>query len=355
MNSYKLSDIVKIFENPEIKGSTEIELSAISSLSEAKPSDLTFLGNKKYIHEVAQTKAGAILLPRDYKDALPENTTLIYVDNPSLELAKLCGFIEQFLWKKPEAGIHPSAVIHPSAKVAPTAIIGPNVTISENAVIGERARIQANNYIGVSAIVKEDAWIMPNAVIMDYCEVGKRCRVQPGAVIGSDGYGYVYQDGKHIRVPQIGRVILEDDVDIGANTTIDRARFDRTLIGEGTKIDNLVQIAHNVRTGKACLVVSQTGISGSTELGNFCILGGQVGLVGHIKLGDGAKVGAQSGINHDIAPNEYVRGTPAYPFMKAHKLDILKEKLPELFDRVREVEKKLGIEKKTFSKEKPLM
>lgn len=350
MKTYKIKDILPVFENPQVKGDVERTVSAISSLQEAKETDLSFLGNKNYTPEVPLTKAGALLLPADYSGELPENCTIIYVKDPSIELAKLCGIIEQYLWPKLKAQVHPSAVIDPTATVAASAIIGPNVVICENAKVGERARIQANNYIGKGAIIDEDAWIMPNAVIMDYCEVGKRCRVQAGAVIGSDGYGYVYIDGKHVRVPQVGRVVLEDDVDVGANTTIDRARFDRTLIGAGTKIDNLVQIAHNVRIGKACLIVSQAGISGSTRLGNFCILGGQVGLVGHITLGDGAKIGAQSGINHDIAPNEYVRGTPAYPFMKAHKIDILKEKLPEMLDRIRDIEKHLGIQKKTFSK-----
>ncbi len=350
MKEYKIQDLLQIFSNPEVKGDTSKTLSGIAGLSEAKPSDLSFLGNKKYAHEVEKSQAGAILLPRAYKGGVSENTTAIFVDDPSIELAKICALIEAVLWQKPKAGIHPSAVIDPSAKIAKTAIIGPNVVISANAKIGEGARIQANNYIGVSAVIGDDAWIMPNAVIMDYCEVGKRSRVQPGAVIGSDGYGYAYQDGKHIRIPQVGKVVLEDDVDIGANTTIDRARFDKTVVGEGTKIDNLVQIAHNVRIGKGCLIVSQTGISGSTKLGNFCILGGQVGVVGHIELGDGAKVGAQSGINHDLKPNEYVRGTPAYPFMTAHKLDILKEKLPDLFKRLQDVEKAVGIDKKTFLK-----
>lgn len=350
MNNYKIKDILGIFDNPEVKGDTEREVSAISSLEEAKFSDLSFLGNKKYASLVPSSKAGAILLPKDYSGDLPENSTLIYVKDPSLELAKICGLIEQYLWPKPKPGIHPSAVIDPTASVASTATIGANVVIKEHAKVGERAHIQANNYIGKGAIIDDDALIMPNAVIMDYCQVGKRSRIQPGAVIGSDGYGYVYLDGEHKRVPQVGKVVIEDDVDVGANTTIDRARFDKTLIGAGTKIDNLVQIAHNVRIGKACLIVSQAGISGSTKLGNFCILGGQVGLVGHISLGDGAKVGAQSGINHDIEAGQYVRGTPAYPFMTAHKLDILKEKLPDLFSRLKDVEKHLGIDKKNLFK-----
>ena len=350
MKSYKVKEIIEIFDAPETRGDLERELSGIASLSDASESDLSFLGNKKYACEVPSTKAGAILLPRAYGGEIPESATAIFVDDPSVELAKIGALIEEDLWPEPEPSVHPTAVIAESAVVAKSAVIGPNVVICDRAVVGERARIQANNYIGTAAVIGDDAWIMPNAVVMDYCEVGRRSRLQPGAVIGSDGYGYVFKDGEHRRVPQVGKVVLEDDVDVGANTTIDRARFDRTLIGAGTKIDNLVQIAHNVRTGNGCLIVSQTGISGSTTLGNFCVLGGQVGLVGHIKIGDGAMIGAQSGVNHDIGPKEYVRGTPTYPFMKAHKLYILQEKLPELYSRVSDIEKKVGIEKKTFGK-----
>lgn len=350
MKTYTLKELINIFDSPQVKGDSNISIAAIASLASAKAGELSFLGNKKYASEVPNTKASAILLPKDYQGELPENACAIFVENPSMELAKICTLIEEELFAKPKAQIHKSAVVAESAKIAESACIGPNVVIEEGVIIGERARIQANNYIGAHAVISDDAWIMPNAVIMDYCVVGKRSRIQPGAVIGSDGYGYEYSNGRHLRVPQVGNVILEDDVDIGANTTIDRARFDKTLIGEGTKIDNLVQIGHNVQVGKGCLIVSQTGISGSTKLGNFCILGGQVGLVGHIELGDGAKIGAQSGVNHDIPAGAYVRGTPAYPFMQAHKMDILKEKLPEMNKRIQEIEGHLGMNKKMFSK-----
>lgn len=348
MKTFNLKELLPIFDSPETKGETDLNIQGIASLSEARPGDLSFLGNKKYSADVPCSKAGVLLLPKDYAGQLPETATIVYVENPSMELAKICSLIEEALFPKPAPAIHSSAVIDPSAEVAQSAYIGPNVVIGANAKIGERARLQANNYVGAGAVLREDVWLMPNSVVMDYCEVGARSRIQPGAVIGSDGYGYEYADGKHIRVPQVGKVILEDDVDVGANTTIDRARFDKTLVGRGTKVDNLVQIAHNVKIGQGCLIVSQTGISGSTKVGNFCILGGQVGLVGHIEIGDGAKIGAQSGVNYSIPAGAYVRGTPPHPFMTAHKLEILKEKLPDLFGRVKDIEKQLGIEKKTF-------
>ncbi len=350
MKTYKVKDLLNIFSNASCQGNLEAEISGIANLTEAKETDLSFLGNKKYNADVAQTKAGAVLLPKDFKGEVSASTIAIYVENPSMELAKICAIIEEELWPKQAPSVHPSAVIAQSASIAKSAIIGPNVVICEGAIVGERARIQANNYIGINSQIGEDAWIMPNAVVMDYCTVGKRSRLQPGAIVGSDGYGYEYSNGEHKRVPQVGNVVLGDDVDIGANTTIDRARFEKTFINSGTKIDNLVQIGHNVQVGKGCLIVSQTGISGSTKLGNFCVLGGQVGLVGHIEIGDGAMIGAQSGVNHDIKPKEYVRGTPARPFMTAHKLEILIEKLPETIARIKDIEKQLGIEKKTFSK-----
>ncbi len=345
---YPLKEIVKLFENPEISGDENVELSAIASLDKATPSDLTFLGNKKYSPDVPSTKAGAVLLPRDYNGELPKDSTIVRVDDPSRELAKLCEIIEKALWPKPEASIHPTAVIDPKAKIGQNVTLGANLIVCEGAEIGDGTVLQGNNYIGRFAKIGADCFLFPNSVVMDYCELGNRVRLQPGAVIGSDGYGYVFVNGQHIKVPQVGKVVIEDDVEIGANTTIDRARFDTTRIGAGAKIDNLVQIAHNVQVGKGALLVSQVGVSGSTQIGDFAVLAGQVGVAGHLKIGSGAMIGGQSGVNGDIPEKAYMRGTPPRPYMKAHKIEIMVGHLPELYDRVKEVEKKLGIEKKTF-------
>jgi len=347
---YSVKDLLKIFSNPVLDGDPERTISSIASLSLATERDLSFLGNKKYAHEVAESSAGVLLLPRDYAGEYPENAVVIRVENPSLELAKLCALIEKDLWPEPLPEIHSSAVIDESAAIGKGVYIGPNAVICRGAKIGANVRIMANNYIGAESVIGDNSILMPNSVVMDYCVLGKRVRLQPGAVIGSDGYGYEYQDGEHKKVPQVGKVVLEDDVDIGANTCIDRARFDKTLLGAGTKVDNLVQIAHNVEIGKGCLIVSQVGISGSTKIGAYCVLGGQVGVAGHLKIGDGAKIGGQSGVNGNIEAGQYVRGTPPYPFMLAHKLEILKEKLPDFFSRLKDVEKHLGMDKKTFSK-----
>ena len=345
---YPLKEIVKLFDNPEVSGDDGVELSAIAAIDRAKPSDLTFLGNKKYAHLVPSTGAGAILLPRDYAGELPEKSTVVRVDNPSAELAKIGAIIEKALWPEIKPSIHPTAAIDPSAKIGKNVFVGPNVSICEGAEIADGAVLQGNNYVGRFAKIGEKAFLMPNSVVMDYCEIGKNSRLQPGAVIGSDGYGYEFVNGVHVKIPQVGKAVVEDNVEIGANTCIDRARFDKTVVGAGTKVDNLVQIAHNVEIGKGALLVSQVGISGSTKVGNYAVLGGQVGVAGHLHIGDGAMIGGQSGVNGDIPPKSYMRGTPPRPYLKAHKIEILIGHLSELFDRVKDLEKRLGISKKTF-------
>ncbi len=350
MHEYTVKDILEIFDKPTVEGDVSKTLRSIASLETATEHDLSFLGNKKYAHLVPTTNAGAILLPRDYAGECPPTAAIIRVDNPSFELAKICAIIEKALWPDPKPSVHPSAVIDPEAEIADGVYIGPNVVVCRKARVAKGARLMANNYVGACAQIDENAIMMPNSVLMDYCKLGKRSRLQPGAVVGSDGYGYQLIDGEHKKIPQVGIVVIEDDVDIGANTCIDRARFDKTVVGRGTKVDNLVQIAHNVQIGSCALLVSQVGISGSTKIGNYAVLGGQVGVAGHLKIGDGAMIGGQSGINGNVGPKEFLRGTPAYPYLKAHKLEILKEKLPELFARVKDLEEKLGIEKKVFGK-----
>lgn len=346
----KLSEIIALFDKPEVVGDDSIEIVSIAALDKAGKNQLSFLGNKKYSQEVPTTKASAVILPRKYNGALPEGATIIRVDNPSAELGKVCAIIEKELFPKPQNTIHPTAIIDRNAKVAESVHIGANVIICEGAEIGEGVAILGNNYIGRNVKIGEGSIIMPNAVVMEHCELGKRVRLQAGAIIGSDGYGYEFVNGQHVRIPQVGKVILEDDVDIGANTCIDRARFDTTRIGAGTKIDNLVQVAHNVQVGKGVLLVSQVGISGSTQVGDYAVIGGQAGLAGHIKIGSGAMIGGQSGVNGDIPAKTIMRGTPPRPYMHAMKIEVLVDKLPDFFERLKVVEEKLGVDAKTFKK-----
>jgi UDP-3-O-[3-hydroxymyristoyl] glucosamine N-acyltransferase len=290
-----------------------------------------------------------VLLPADYVGEPQSNQLYLLVENPSVALAQVCGRIEQSLWPKPTPGIHPSAVVSADARVASTATIGPLCVIEAGAVVGERAWLQAQVFIGRNATIGDDAWLMTGAIVANECQLGKRVRLQPGVVIGSDGFGYEFVKGRHEKVPQVGSVVVGDDVEIGANTTIDRARFSRTVIGEGTKIDNLVQIAHNVIVGKHCLLCSQVGISGSTTIEDYVVLAGQVGVGGHITIGKGAKAGGQAGITADVAPGAFINGTPAVPYLLERRLAVLHQRLPDLFKRVDVLEEQLIDAKKVSS------
>jgi UDP-3-O-[3-hydroxymyristoyl] glucosamine N-acyltransferase len=231
-----------------------------------------------------------------------------------------------------------------SARVDPTAHIGPYCIVGEKVRIGPRSVLRGLIYIGADCLVGEDATIFPNVTLYPRTEVGNRVRIHSGTVVGSDGFGYVLDNGVHRKVPQIGNVIICDDVELGANVTVDRGALGPTIVGKGTKIDNLVQIAHNVTVGEHCIIVSQVGISGSTKLGNYVILGGQVGLAGHLKIGNRVSVAAQSGVMHNIPDGETWIWTPAQPDRQAKRQMIALQQLPELFRRVKALEKKLGLQ-----------
>jgi len=337
--SYSTQRIFEIIGgSAEISGAYDGEITGISSLTEAVSGDLSFLSNSKYTSELEGCKASVVLLPRHYKGVPKDGQLFIRTDKPSFALALICRDIEGLVSPRAEPGIHPSAVVHPEAVVSPLATVGPLCVIAEGAKIGA-AVLESQVTVGRYAKIEADAYLYPQVVISDFCEVYERCRISAGAVIGSDGYGYEFHEGAHQRVPQIGRVVLEADVDVGANSAIDCARFGATIIGQGTKIDNLVQIGHNVRTGKHCLLVSQVGISGSTELGDGVVLGGKAGLVGHIKVGSGTMLGGLSGLTHSVPPNSNLRGFPARPSLEHGRIIALQRKLPDLFKRFAQLEK----------------
>lgn len=332
--SFSAAEIAAIVQPMTSRGGTTATIGGLAALADAAPGDLSFLGNAKYKPEVAATRASIVLLPPDYVGEPQANQQFLLVDNPSVALARLCARIEQSLWPRPAAGVHRSAVVAPDARVAASATVGPNCVVESGAVVGERAHLQAQVFVGRAAVVGDDSWLMPGTIVAAECSLGRRVRLQPGVVIGSDGFGYEFVNGRHEKVPQVGAVEIGDDVEIGANTTIDRARFSRTVIGEGTKIDNLVQIAHNVVIGRHCMICAQVGISGSARLEDYVVLGGQVGVAGHLTIGKGTKVGAQSGINGDTEPGSFLNGTPAVGYTLERRLVVLYRRLPELFKRV---------------------
>ena len=333
-----LEQVLDIIGEARTEGRTSKTLTGIASLDQAGAGDLSFLGNKKYRKAVPASKASVILLPEDYDGHPADNQAYVRVAHPQMALVQVCERIEKQLWPKPPAGIHPSAVVHPDASVNAEATIGPLCVIEAGAVVGAGTVIESQTLIGKESRVGRDCWIMPQVLVASYCRIGDRVRLHAGVVIGSDGFGYNFFEGIHRKEPQIGIVIVEDDVEIGANSTVDRARFSETRIGAGTKIDNLVQVAHNARIGRNCILVSQSGVSGTTTLEDNVVLGGQVGMVGHITIGAHSMVGGQSGISRSLPAKSYVRGTPAMAFMQAHRIEILTRRLPDLFKRVAKIE-----------------
>lgn len=349
--SFPPDEIAAIVKPRAVKGSTAETIRGIAGLSAAKAGDLSFLGNNKYRSQVSDSRASIVLLPADHAGEPGEGQMYLCVDNPSTALSLICVRIEQMLWPKPDPGIHPSAVIAHGARIAASATIGPLCVVEEGATIGERCHLQAQVFVGRGVTLGEDCWLQPGSIVAAECRLHSRVRLHPGVVVGSDGFGYDFVRGRHEKVPQVGFVEIESDVEIGANSTLDRARFSRTLIGEGTKIDNLVQIGHNVVIGKHCLLCAQVGISGSATIEDFVVLGGQAGVGGHITIGKGSKVAGQAGITSDTEPGSFLRGTPALSFQLEQRINVLKQRLPGLFDRVKSIEEQLGVSKKSSARD----
>jgi len=332
--SFTQEEVAAIARPGRILGETTAELRGIASLGSAQPGDITFLGNKRYKEGVATTRASLVLLPPDFPGAPAPGQVFMLVENPSAALARLCSRVEQALWPKPLPGVHPTAVVAPGVVIPESATVGPHCVVEAEATVGERSHLQARVFVGRGAAVGADCWLMPGSTVMAECTLGRRVRLHPGAVIGSDGFGYEFVAGRHEKVPQVGTVELGDDVEIGANTTIDRSRFEKTLVGEGTKIDNLVQVGHNVIIGRHCMICAQAGIAGSCILGDYVILGGQVGLAGHLTVGAQAQVAAQSGVMEDVPVKASVFGSPSQARMLEARILALRNRLPELFKRV---------------------
>jgi len=341
--SFTQAEVAAIAAPSKTVGATTETLRGIASLGSAQPGDITFLGNPRYRPAVASTRASIVLLPPDYSGQPGPNQVHMFVDNPSVALARLCSRVEQLLWPRPKPGVHASALVSPGAAVAASATIGPMCIVEEGAVVGERVHLQARVFVGRGTAIGDDSWLMPGVVVSAQCTLGKRVRLQPGVIVGSDGFGYELVSGRHEKVPQVGTVQVGDDVEIGANSTIDRSRFESTVIGEGTKIDNLVQVGHNVVIGKHCLICALVGIAGSVTLGDYVVVGGQSGLAGHLTVGSGAMIAAQSGVKDDIAPKTSVWGSPSLPLLLEQKITILRSRLPELFRRVDALESRAGI------------
>jgi UDP-3-O-[3-hydroxymyristoyl] glucosamine N-acyltransferase len=319
----------------KLEGSGEGVLRGVAGLDEAGEGDLTFLANPKYRSALETTRASAVLVAEGVP--CPPHLAVIRTPDPYAALMRVVHLFDPGL---PEVavGAHPTAVVSPEAVIGPEVGIGPHVVVEAGATLGARTRIAAGGYVGTDAVLGEDCYLYPHVYVGRGCRLGRRVHVQAGAVIGSDGFGYAPVDGVFRKIPQIGVVEIADDVEIGANACIDRATLGRTVIGRGTKIDNLVQIAHNVAIAEDGAVAAQSGIAGSTKIGRGVRLGGQAGLVGHLKIGDGASIGAQAGVIGDVAAGETVSGYPARPHRDAMRVEASVRRLPELIRRVRALE-----------------
>jgi UDP-3-O-[3-hydroxymyristoyl] glucosamine N-acyltransferase len=308
MPSVSIGEIVDLIGG-SYAGKRDRIISAVAPLAGANTGQLSFLSNRKYAAQLAASKAGAILVPQNLEG---KDDRWIRVDDPYFAIARI--MTKWFGARPMPKGISPQASIAASAKLGASVAVGPFTVIGEDVVIGDNTVIFQNVSIEAGSSVGNDCIVYPNVVIYDGMRIGHRCIIHAGVVIGSDGYGFAMHDGKHHKIPQIGIVRIEDEVEIGAGTTIDRAALGETVIGEGTKIDNLVQIGHNVKIGKHCLLVSQVGIAGSTELGDHVFVAGQSGFSGHLKIGNRVQVAAKSAVLDDVPDDTKVMGSPAMPF-----------------------------------------
>lgn len=321
----------------EILGDGSVQLTGFAPADCARPGDLTFAENEVHLAAAEQGQASAILVSGAVASS---KKVVIRVRNARVAMARALPIF--FPPDQSVPGIHPSAVIDATAQVDPTAHIGPNCVVGPRVRIGARSALLGGNHLGRDCQVGNDVCLYPNVVIYARTQIGHRVSIHAGTVIGSDGYGYVFDDGQQRKVLQLGNVVIQDDVEIGANSAIDRGMLGSTTIGQGTKIDNLVHVAHNVVMGRHCLIMGQVGFAGSTRLGDYVVIASQSGISGHLKLGNQVMIGAKSGVMRDIPDGEKVLGIPAAPDKQAKRQMIAVQQLPELIRRTRDLEKQVA-------------
>jgi UDP-3-O-[3-hydroxymyristoyl] glucosamine N-acyltransferase len=320
----------------EVIGDGSVQLTGFAPADSARPGDLTFAEKETYFAAAEQSQATAILVSGQFAAS---KKVLIRVPNARVAVARVLPLF--FPADEAPQGIHPSAVIAASAQVDATAHIGPHCVVGPRVRLGARSVLMGGNHLGRDCQIGEDVCLYPNVVIYAKTQIGHRVAIHAGTVIGSDGYGYVFDEGRHRKMAQVGNVVIHDDVEIGANAAIDRGALGSTVIGAGTKIDNLVHVAHNVVMGRHCLIMGQVGFAGSTRLGDYCVVASQSGISGHLKLGNQVTIGAKSGVMRDIGDGETVLGIPAVPDKQAKRQIIAVQHLPELLRRMRELEKQV--------------
>jgi len=330
---------IAMFVGGELSGSPDIVIKGINGIKEAGEGDLSFIVSTQYEDLVEASGASCVVIPKQVKRSFSKPT--IKVENPSTALSKILDVVLAGRIPHPK-GVHPTAIVHENAKLAKTTALGAYTVIEEGASIGENTKVYPFCYIGKNTKIGRDCIFYPGVTIREEVVIGDRVIIHPGTVVGSDGFGYdIQKDGTQVKIPQIGIVIVEDDVELGSCVTIDRARFNKTVIGKGSKIDNLCQIAHNVIIGPDCVIAAQSGIAGSSELGRNVVFGGQVGVADHVKLGDFVIAGAKSGISKSHPAKTTLFWYPAKPVDKARDILASVGLLPKLFERVRALEAKI--------------
>ena len=331
-----IAEIAKQLDG-EVLGDASAVLTGFAAAENARAGDLTFAEKAEYFAIAEQSAATAIIASKEFSSA---SKTVIRVTNPRVAYAKAVAIF--FPEPKFVTGIHPTAAIADTAQIHPTAHIGPHSTIGERVKIGAGCVLMAGNFIGEDSAIGDGTKLFPNVTVYSRTKIGQRVRIHAGTVIGSDGFGYVFDAGVHRKVPQVGNVVIGDDVEIGANVSIDRAALGSTVIGKGTKIDNLVHIAHNVEIGEHSILCGQIGIAGSAKLGSYVVMAGQVGIAGHLKIGDRVTVLSQAGVMHNIPDGETWMGTPAQPDRQAKRVMIAAQRLPDTLKKIAALERKLG-------------
>ncbi len=345
-----LKELARLVDGKVI-GNKDTVVTGVAGIKEAKKGDIVFLSHPKHADEIDQVKASAIVLDKPLENCF---IPMLIVEH--LKYAFSC--IISYFHSKPYSskGINPKAVIGEDVTLGKDLSIYPFVTIGDRVKIGDRVTIYPAAFVGDDSVIGDDSILYPNVAIIEKVSIGKRVIIHSGTVIGSDGYGYFPYNGKHHKIPQVGEVLIEDDVEIGSNVSIDRATLGKTIIKRGTKIDNLVQIAHNVSIGEDCIIVSQVGISGSSEIGNNVTLAGQVGVVDHVKVGDNSLVGGGTGVYKDVEPNQRVFGNPFMPYGKFLRIQGLIVRLPEMRGQIKTHEDRLlRLEKQISKKEQKSM
>jgi len=329
---YSLSELAAIVGG-EVRGDGAVRVRGVADVNEASEGDVTWVTNPKYIAKLKESRASAALVGPDFGD-----TPMPAIICPQIDrsVAMLFGaFAPPPVL--PARGIHPSAVVHETARLGQDCAVGPGAVIDRDAVLGDRCVLHANAFIGAETQVGDECVFWPGAVVRERCGLGSRVKIYPNAVIGADGFGYYFHEGGHRHVPHIGGVILEDDVEVGACACVDRAKFGNTVIGQGTKIDNLVQVGHNVRTGKHCLFAGQSGISGSVRLEDYVVFGGQVGVADNITLGRGMQAAIGSMITRSIEAGTVVSGMPAWNHRQELRVQALTRRLPALVEQIKDL------------------